>query len=75
LAHLTALSLSPPELVDAALRPGTATSPAADASDGAGTALSTCDGSELDADHEVRLAATGIEVLDIELARIGRTSG
>ena len=72
LAHLTALSLSPPELVDAAANAGyryvglrlTRVTPIEPhyplATDPA-----------LMRTTKVRLAATGIEVLDIELARIG----
>jgi sugar phosphate isomerase/epimerase/4-hydroxyphenylpyruvate dioxygenase-like putative hemolysin len=72
LAHLTALSLSPPELVDAAAEAGyryvglrltrvTAVEPHYPLATDPGLMRTT----------KVRLAATGIEVLDIELARIG----
>jgi hypothetical protein len=72
LAHLTALSLSPPELVDAAADAGyryvglqltrvTAQEPHYPLATDAGLMRTT----------KVRLAATGIEVLDVELARIG----
>jgi 4-hydroxyphenylpyruvate dioxygenase len=72
LAHLTALSLSPPDLVDAAADAGyrfvglrltrvTAQEPHYPLATDAGLMRTT----------KVRLAATGIEVLDIELARIG----
>jgi sugar phosphate isomerase/epimerase len=72
LAHLTALSLSPPELVDAAAEAGyryvglrltrvTPVEPHYPLATDPGLMRTT----------KVRLAATGIEVLDIELARIG----
>jgi 4-hydroxyphenylpyruvate dioxygenase-like putative hemolysin/sugar phosphate isomerase/epimerase len=72
LAHLTALSLSPPELVDAAADAGyrfvglrltrvTAQEPHYPLATDAALMRTT----------KVRLSATGIEVLDIELARIG----
>ena len=72
LAHLTALSLSPPELVDAAADAGyryvglrltrvTAQEPHYPLATDAALMRTT----------KVRLAATGIEVLDVELARIG----
>ncbi|MDG4825250.1 TIM barrel protein [Asanoa sp. WMMD1127] len=72
LAHLTALSLSPPELVDAAadagyryvglrLRRVTPQEPHYPLATDPALMRST----------KARLAATGIEVLDIELARIG----
>jgi len=72
LAHLTALSLSPPELVDAAADAGyryvglrltrvTAQEPHYPLATDPALMRTT----------KVRLAATGIEVLDIELARIG----
>ncbi|MEV4349976.1 TIM barrel protein [Actinoplanes sp. NPDC049596] len=71
LAHLTALSLSPPELVDAAAEAGyryvglrltrvTAREPHYPLATDPALMRTT----------KVRLAATGIEVLDIELARI-----
>ncbi|MEU4235825.1 TIM barrel protein [Actinoplanes sp. NPDC026619] len=72
LAHLTALSLSPPELVDAAAEAGYRY---------VGLRLTRVTPQEphyplatdpaLMRTTKVRLAATGIEVLDIELARIG----
>ncbi|GAA3349554.1 hypothetical protein GCM10020358_72130 [Amorphoplanes nipponensis] len=72
LAHLTALSLSPPELVDAAADAGYRY---------VGLRLTRVTPQEphyplatdpaLMRTTKVRLAATGIEVLDIELARIG----
>jgi sugar phosphate isomerase/epimerase len=72
LAHLTALSLSPPELVDAAADAGYRF---------VGLRLTRVTPHEphyplatdpaLMRTTKVRLAATGIEVLDIELARIG----
>ncbi|MEV6967100.1 TIM barrel protein [Hamadaea sp. NPDC051192] len=72
LAHLTALSLSPPELVDAAAEAGYRY---------VGLRLTKVTPQEphyplatdpaLMRTTKVRLAATGIEVLDIELARIG----
>jgi sugar phosphate isomerase/epimerase/4-hydroxyphenylpyruvate dioxygenase-like putative hemolysin len=72
LAHLTALSLSPPELVDAAADAGyryvglrltrvTAQEPHYPLATDPALMRTT----------KVRLAATGIDVLDIELARIG----
>jgi sugar phosphate isomerase/epimerase/4-hydroxyphenylpyruvate dioxygenase-like putative hemolysin len=72
LAHLTALSLSPPELIDAAAEAGyryvglrltrvTPHEPHYPLATDPGLMRTT----------KVRLAATGIEVLDIELARIG----
>ncbi|WP_250032229.1 TIM barrel protein [Paractinoplanes maris] len=72
LAHLTALSLSPPDLVDAAAEAGyryvglrltrvTAQEPNHPLTTDPALMRTT----------KVRLAATGIEVLDIELARIG----
>ncbi|GIE94215.1 TIM barrel protein [Paractinoplanes rishiriensis] len=72
LAHLTALSLSPPELVDAAAEAGyryvgvrltrvTAQEPHYPLATDPALMRAT----------KVRLAATGVEVLDIELARIG----
>ncbi|GAA4089391.1 TIM barrel protein [Nonomuraea soli] len=72
LAHLTALSLSPPELVEAAaeagyryvglrLTPVTPQEPHHPLATDPALMRTT----------KVRLAATGIEVLDIELARIG----
>jgi len=72
LAHLTALALSPPELVDAAAEAGYRY---------VGLRLTKVTPQEphyplatdpaLMRTTKVRLAATGIEVLDIELARIG----
>jgi sugar phosphate isomerase/epimerase/4-hydroxyphenylpyruvate dioxygenase-like putative hemolysin len=72
LAHLTALSLSPPELVDAAAEAGYRY---------VGLRLTRVTPQEphyplatdpaLMRTTKIRLAATGIEVLDIELARIG----
>jgi sugar phosphate isomerase/epimerase/4-hydroxyphenylpyruvate dioxygenase-like putative hemolysin len=72
LAHLTALSLSPPELVDAAASAGYRY---------VGLRLTRVTPQEphyplatdpaLMRTTKVRLAATGIEVLDVELARIG----
>ncbi|RSM74116.1 hypothetical protein DMB66_01375 [Actinoplanes sp. ATCC 53533] len=72
LAHLTALSLSPPELVEAAADAGyryvglrltrvTPQEPHYPLATDPGLMRTT----------KVRLAATGVEVLDIELARIG----
>jgi 4-hydroxyphenylpyruvate dioxygenase len=72
LAHLTALSLSPPELVEAAAEAGyryvgvrltrvTPQEPHYPLATDPGLMRTT----------KVRLAATGVEVLDIELARIG----
>jgi sugar phosphate isomerase/epimerase/4-hydroxyphenylpyruvate dioxygenase-like putative hemolysin len=72
LAHLTALSLSPPELVEAAAEAGfryvglrltrvTPQEPHYPLATDTGLMRTT----------KVRLAATGVEVLDIELARIG----
>ncbi|BEL05870.1 hypothetical protein Q0Z83_040610 [Actinoplanes sichuanensis] len=72
LAHLTALSLSPPELVEAAAAAGyryvglrltrvTAQEPHYPLATDPALMRTT----------KVRLAATGVEVLDIELARIG----
>jgi sugar phosphate isomerase/epimerase/4-hydroxyphenylpyruvate dioxygenase-like putative hemolysin len=72
LAHLTALSLSPPELVEAAAEAGFRY---------VGVRLTKVTPQEphyplatdpaLMRTTKVRLAATGVEVLDIELARIG----
>ncbi|BBH70240.1 hypothetical protein ACTI_69250 [Actinoplanes sp. OR16] len=72
LAHLTALSLSPPELVEAAAEAGYRY---------VGVRLTKVTPQEphyplatdpaLMRTTKVRLAATGVEVLDIELARIG----
>jgi sugar phosphate isomerase/epimerase/4-hydroxyphenylpyruvate dioxygenase-like putative hemolysin len=72
LAHLTALSLSPPELVEAAAEAGYRY---------VGVRLTRVTAQEphyplatdpaLMRTTKVRLAATGVEVLDIELARIG----
>jgi sugar phosphate isomerase/epimerase/4-hydroxyphenylpyruvate dioxygenase-like putative hemolysin len=74
LAHLTALSLSPPELVDAAANAGYRH---------VGLRLTRVTQEEphyplatdpaLMRATKARLAATGVEVLDIELARIGPT--
>ncbi|MEV4620574.1 TIM barrel protein [Asanoa sp. NPDC049573] len=72
LAHLTALSLSPPELVDAAADGGyryvglrltrvTAQEPHYPLATDPALMRTT----------KIRLAATGVEVLDVELARIG----
>ena len=72
LAHLTALSLSPPELVEAAADAGyryvglrlTRVTPQE-------PHYPLATDSALMRTTKVRLAATGIEVLDVELARIG----
>ncbi|WP_064741870.1 TIM barrel protein [Hamadaea tsunoensis] len=72
LAHLTALSLSPPELVDAAAEAGyryvglrlTRVTPQE-------PHYPLATDSALMRTTKVRLAATGVEVLDVELARIG----
>jgi sugar phosphate isomerase/epimerase len=72
LAHLTALSLSPPELIEAAAEAGyryvglrlTRVTPQE-------PHYPLATDSALMRTTKVRLAATGIEVLDVELARIG----